>query len=73
MPLLAAICRHTEQRHQVVTHFFLGVVFCFIETSVLPFRQKTLNGIKTRETFRRLSAKTATCLSFKQTFFDYVY
>jgi hypothetical protein len=51
--------------------FFQGGILVHRNICV-TFQTQILNGIKTRETFCRLSAKTATCLSFKQTFFDYI-
>ena len=57
----------------------LSRLFFFFQDGILVHRNtcttlqtQTLNGIKTSETFCRLSARTATCLSFKQTFFDHV-
>jgi hypothetical protein len=49
--------------------FFKGGILVHRNICV-TLQTQTSNGIKTRETF--LSAKTATCLSFKQSFFDYI-
>jgi len=52
--------------------FFFQDVILVHRNTCTTLQTQTLNGIKTSETFCRLSAKTVICLSFKQTLFDHV-